>query len=184
MDLSKETTMCPKPPSSPPHPCPTSPSTIASSTYPQSQKYPSSNPSALMLIRLPAVARVLKDYGCSCMATFLDAQLSKEYRNGTNFTIFAPLDVAFPEAVKRNISDYSSIFRKHVVPRLLTWRDLISLPDNTLLPTLFSNDFSIRVTISWMVRYVNGVLVVVPDMHRSDFVVVHGIRRLLDNTIV
>ncbi|QHO47281.1 hypothetical protein HN51_016672 [Arachis hypogaea] len=110
--------------------------------------------------------------------------LSKEYRNGTNFTIFAPLDVAFPEAVKRNISDYSSIFRKHVVPRLLTWRDLISLPDNTLLPTLFSNDFSIRVTVSWMVRYVNGVLVVVPDMHRSDFVVVHGIRRLLDNTIV
>ncbi|XP_057720126.1 putative fasciclin-like arabinogalactan protein 20 [Arachis stenosperma] len=131
-----------------------------------------------------AVARVLKDYGCSCMATFLDAQLSKEYRNGTNFTIFAPLDVAFPEAVKRNISYYSAIFRKHVVPRLLTWRDLISLPDNTLLPTLFSNDYSIRVTVSWMVRYVNGVLVVVPDMHRSDFVVVHGIRRLLDNTIV
>ncbi|RYR04943.1 hypothetical protein Ahy_B06g084758 [Arachis hypogaea] len=93
------------------------------------------------------------------MATFLDAQLSKKYRNGTNFTIFAPLDVAFPKAVKRNISDYSAIFGKHVVPRLLTWRDLISLPDNTLLPTLFSNDFSIRVTVSWMVRYVNGVLV-------------------------
>ncbi|MED6172220.1 hypothetical protein PIB30_048008 [Stylosanthes scabra] len=132
------------------------------------------------------VSEFLDSNGFSFLATFLDAELSnsKEFRNGAKFTIFAPLDSSFPNVLVMNITAYSEIFRKHVVPRLITWRDLTRLPEHTLLPTLFSNGFSIRVTSSWRVRFVNGVMVVVPDMYLSDLVVVHGIHSLLDNSIM
>ncbi|MED6123967.1 hypothetical protein PIB30_054552 [Stylosanthes scabra] len=126
-----------------------------------------------------AVSYFLKSNGFSVMARFLDAQLSKEFRKGANFTIFAPLDSSFCNGVARNmISDYSRMLRKYVVPRRITWLELISLPDKTLLPTI-SNGFSIIVTSSWMVPFVNGVQVAVPDIFLSDLVVVHGIYSLL-----
>ncbi|MED6172219.1 hypothetical protein PIB30_048007 [Stylosanthes scabra] len=130
-----------------------------------------------------AVTEVLKSNGCSVMASFVDAQLYTEFGDGRKFTIFAPLDEAFAvDAVSlRNISDYSVIFRKHVVPKLIRWRDLIRLPNKTLLPT-FSDGFEINVTVSPKRRFLNGVLVAVPDMFRGDLVVVHGIHGLLDSS--
>ncbi|MED6135983.1 hypothetical protein PIB30_051734 [Stylosanthes scabra] len=126
-----------------------------------------------------AVSYFLKSNGFSVMAAFLDAQLSKEFRNGGNFTIFAPLDSSFRNGIARSmIGDYSRALRKYVVPRRITWRELISLPDKTLLPTLSSNGFII-VTSLWVVPFVNGVQVAVPDMFVSDLVVVHGIYSLL-----
>ncbi|XP_057720129.1 putative fasciclin-like arabinogalactan protein 20 [Arachis stenosperma] len=130
-----------------------------------------------------AVTEVLKSHGCSVMATFLDAQLSTEFGDERKFTIFAPLDEAFAVNGVRNIGDYSTIFRKHVVPKLITWRDLIRLPNESLLPT-FSDGFEINVTVSPRMRFLNGVLVAVPDMFRSDLVVVHGIHGLLDSNRV
>ncbi|XP_061368103.1 putative fasciclin-like arabinogalactan protein 20 [Gastrolobium bilobum] len=130
---------------------------------------------------LAAVSDVLRSNGCSIMATFLETQVA-EFNDGTKLTVFAPVDVAVAENV-RNIGNYSAIFRKHVVPRLIPWLDLTSLRDETLLPT-FSDGFVIRVTVSPSVCELNGVPVKFPDMYRGDLLVVHGVDGLLDNSTV
>lgn len=62
---------------------------------------------------------------------------------------------------------------------LITWRDLIHFPNDTLLPTLFEG-FDIRVSIFPNLQLVNGVRIVVPNMYCGDFVVVHRVDGLLD----
>lgn len=66
-----------------------------------------------------------------------------------------------------------------MVPKLITWRDLIRLPGGTLLPTL-SDGFVIRVGVSPRLRLLNGVAVTVPDLYRGASIVVHGVDGLLD----
>ncbi|KAJ0053931.1 hypothetical protein Pint_03004 [Pistacia integerrima] len=104
----------------------------------------------------------LRSRGYTTMATFLGVQLSG-FRDHTRLTIFAPLDEAI-EACVRNITDYLVIFRQHVVPRLLTWQDLVRLSDGTMLQT-FSGGFVINLTWSGDVLVLNGVpVVVLPDI--------------------
>ncbi|KAK7336078.1 hypothetical protein VNO77_16607 [Canavalia gladiata] len=128
---------------------------------------------------LRTVSDILKSNGCSVTAAFLETLLT-EFTDGahTKLMVFAPVD----ESV-RNVNDYYAILRKHVVPRLITWHDLIRLPDETLLPTL-SEGFAIRVTVSPRLRLLNGVPVAVPDVYRSNLLVVHRVDRLLDNSTV
>ncbi|XP_031286823.1 putative fasciclin-like arabinogalactan protein 20 [Pistacia vera] len=119
----------------------------------------------------------LRSRGYTTMATFLGVQLSG-FRDHTRLTIFAPLDEAI-EAYVRNITDYLVIFRRHVVPRLLTWQDLVRLSDGTMLQT-FSGGFVINLTWSGDVLVLNGVpVVVLPDIYTSNWLVLHGLNRLL-----
>ncbi|XP_050380059.1 putative fasciclin-like arabinogalactan protein 20 [Argentina anserina] len=123
-----------------------------------------------------SVADLLRSRGYSVMAAFLDAQLIG-FNRKTALTLFAPADDAV-EDYARNTSDYSAIFRSHVVPKLLTWRDLVALDDGTMLPT-FAEGFTIDVIKMGDVPVLNDVPVAEQDLYQSRFVVVHGINRLL-----
>lgn len=118
----------------------------------------------------------LNSRGYTVMATFLDMQLVG-IKNQTRLTIFAPVDEAMETYVK-NITDYVSIFRQHIVPRLLQWQDLIRLEDGAMLPTC-AEGFMINVTRSGDVIVVNAVPVVFPAMYSSNWLVVHGLNNLL-----
>ncbi|KAK4846854.1 hypothetical protein QYF36_022661 [Acer negundo] len=119
----------------------------------------------------------LRSRGYTVMATFLDVQLAGFNKDETRLTIFAPVDEAV-EAYARNMTDYVSMFQRHVVHGLLAWKDLSELQDGTLLPT-FSGGFEIKVTWSGDILLLNGVPVVFPDMYNSDWLVLHGINSLL-----
>ena len=126
------------------------------------------------------VAKFLRSRGYSIVATFLDGQLSG-FKDQTKLTIFAPVDQAFEDYV-RNISDYSLIFRRHVVPRLLSWQDLIGCEVGTKLPT-FSRGFMVNVMVSNEgVPVVNDAPVVFQDIYRSDWLVVHGLNGLMKSS--
>ncbi|KAH9743462.1 putative fasciclin-like arabinogalactan protein 20 [Citrus sinensis] len=119
---------------------------------------------------------LLNSRGYTLMATFLDMQLAR-FTNQTRLTIFAPVDAAMEPYVK-NITDCVSIFKQHVVLRLLRWQDLIRLDGGTTLPTS-SEGFKITVAYSGDVILLNGVPVVFPDMYSSNWLVVHGLDSLL-----
>ncbi|KAK3183812.1 hypothetical protein Dsin_031098 [Dipteronia sinensis] len=119
----------------------------------------------------------LRSRGYTVMATFLDVQLAGFNKDEARLTIFAPVDEAV-EAYAKNMTDYVSMFQRHVVPGLLAWKDLAELQDGTLLPT-FSGGFEIKVTWSGDILLLNGVPVVFPDMYSSDWLVLHGINSLL-----
>lgn len=116
-----------------------------------------------------------RDY--SIMAALLDAQLTG-FNAQTGLTIFAPIDEAIAEEHPRNISDFSLIFRQHVVPRLLPWKDLIGIDGGTMLQT-FSRGFMINVSVSDDVLLLNDSPIVFQDLYQSDWLVVHGLSRLL-----
>ncbi|KAL9343821.1 hypothetical protein Peur_064252 [Populus x canadensis] len=97
--------------------------------------------------------------------------------NQTRLTIFAPVDQAM-DAYAKNVSDYSSIFRKHVVPGLFPRQDLEGFNDGTSLPT-FSGGFMINLTKSGDVLVLNGVPVIFPEMYQSDWLIIHGLNQLL-----
>ncbi|CAN6675506.1 unnamed protein product [Malus baccata var. baccata] len=59
-------------------------------------------------------------------------------------TAFAPLDQVLMNRVG-NLSEYSSIFHRHVVTCRLLWTDLVSLNDGTVLRTNLVG-FSINIT--------------------------------------
>lgn len=122
------------------------------------------------------ISDLLMPRGYSIMATFLDVQLFG-FNSQTRLTIFAPIDEAI-EAYSKNVTDYSLLFRRHVVPGLFPWQDLAAFNDGTSLPT-FSGGFMINVTTSGDVLVLNGVPVIFPDMFSSDWIMVHCINQLL-----
>ncbi|XP_008231195.1 PREDICTED: putative fasciclin-like arabinogalactan protein 20 [Prunus mume] len=143
---------------------------------------PSANEDTEFELRRPGpesfrfVADLLRSKGYSIMAAFLDAQLVS-FKRKTRLTIFAPVDEAI-EDYQRNTTDYSLIFRQHVVPRMLLWQDLVGLDDGTMLPT-FEEGFMINVIKFGEVPALNEVAVVSEDMYQNRWLVVHGLNRLL-----
>lgn len=121
----------------------------------------------------------LMSRGYSIMATFLDLQLFG-FMNQTMLTIFTPVDEAIEEYAK-NVSDYSLVFRGHVLPGLFSWQDLVGLRDGTSLQT-FSGGLMINVSRSGDVLVLNGVLVIFPDMYYSERLIMHGLMGLLIST--
>lgn len=122
------------------------------------------------------VADFLRSRDYSIMAAFLDAQLMG-FSVHSGLTIFAPADEAVDEN-PRNISNYSLIFKQHIVPRLLPWKDLIGVDGGTVLRT-FSEGFVINVTVSDGAPLLNRASIVYQDMYQSDWLVVHGLNGLL-----
>ncbi|XP_057962232.1 putative fasciclin-like arabinogalactan protein 20 [Malania oleifera] len=115
--------------------------------------------------------------GYSVMASFLDLQLMKEFKDQTKLTIFAPIDGVMINHVG-NFSEYSSLFLRHVLPCKLKWTDLGNSDDGTKLPT-FLEAYTIDVTKSGDAVMLNGIPIVFPDMYFGDWLVVHGLHEIL-----
>ncbi|CAK7326704.1 unnamed protein product [Dovyalis caffra] len=117
-------------------------------------------------------SRVLRSRGYSVMASFLDLQLA-EFKDQTMLTILAPVD----EIVKGFMGDfgeYRSIFLRHVVPCKISWRDLVNLDDELVLPT-YLKGFEINVTTSGTSLMFNGVEVIIPEIFSNSWLAVHGL---------
>jgi len=105
---------------------------------------------------------ILRSSGYSVMVEFLDVQVP-ENKERTMMTVFAPVDEAMLNRIG-NFSEYSSIFLRHIVPCRLLWNDLVKFDDGTALVTYL----------------LNGVPVFYPNMYISDWLVVHGLRKVLE----
>ncbi|KAM1170092.1 hypothetical protein ACFX2G_021014 [Malus domestica] len=104
---------------------------------------PKENPDQRMELRDGSAA--LRSKGCSVMASFLELQFHGSFfKFQTMLTAFAPLDQVVMNRVG-NLSEYSSIFHRHVVTCRLLWTDLVSLNDGTVLRTNLVG-FSINIT--------------------------------------
>ncbi|KAJ7954201.1 Fasciclin-like arabinogalactan protein [Quillaja saponaria] len=150
-------------------------------------RYPSSNLGCVLLKRNDAiqfseaysfdkVCGTLRSKGCSVMASLLDMQFLGLGERPV-LTLFAPIDEAMYKYTG-NLSDYSSIFRSHLVPCKIPWSDLVNFDDGTVIWT-YAKGFTINVTRSDEMLLLNDVPVVFPDLYYSDWLVVHGIREVL-----
>ncbi|KAF5442325.1 hypothetical protein F2P56_034995 [Juglans regia] len=120
----------------------------------------------------------LRSKGCSVMASFLDMQFL-ELQERTVLTVFAPVDGVIKNRFSGFIDFSSSIFRRHVVPCRLLWGDLVNMEDGMVLRT-YLDGFTINVTGSHDLLVLNNVPVIYPDMYVCDWLVVHGIRDILE----
>ncbi|KAL7001031.1 hypothetical protein U1Q18_002185 [Sarracenia purpurea var. burkii] len=139
---------------------------VVSEATPTSGAYPFDGSSGL-----------LRSRGYSVMASFLDLQLLG-FLDQPKLTVFAPVDDAITEFIG-NFSEYSSLFLRHVVPCKLTWTDLTSFDDGTVLRT-FSEGFTIKITKLNDLLMLNEVPVTFPDMYYSDWLVIHGLPQFLE----
>ncbi|KAH7516372.1 hypothetical protein FEM48_Zijuj10G0128000 [Ziziphus jujuba var. spinosa] len=123
---------------------------------------------------------VMRSRGCSVMASLLEMQFIgfKDQSHQTMLTIFAPIDQAMVNQ-KTNVSEFSSIFRRHIIPCRLRWRDLVDFVDGTELQSNLEG-FTIKITGSSKGLRINGVPVILPDMYHNDWLVVHGISEILE----
>ncbi|KAJ6768748.1 hypothetical protein OIU74_022405 [Salix koriyanagi] len=123
-------------------------------------------------------SRVLKSKGYSVMASFLDLQLMAGFKDKTALTIFAPVDEVI-KAFLGDVSEYSSMFRKHVVPCKIMWGDLVNFDDGVVLET-YLKGFGIAVSTSGDNLMLNDQASVnFPDMYHNDWLVIHGLRSIL-----
>lgn len=72
-----------------------------------------------------------------------------------------------------------SLFRRHVALGYLSWSDLASLEQGTVLMTKLQG-FTIEVSRYDGVLVLNGATVLMPEIFRSDWLVVHAIGDVLD----
>ncbi|THG10519.1 putative fasciclin-like arabinogalactan protein 20 [Camellia sinensis] len=121
---------------------------------------------------------MLRSRGYSVVASFLDLQLVLALVDRPNLTVFAPVDDVMLEYVG-NVSEYSSLFLRHVVPCKLRWTDLINFEDGTELRT-FSDGFTVKITKNNDLLMINGVPISIPDMFDSDWLSVHGLHKVLE----
>ncbi|KAI4357689.1 hypothetical protein L6164_001623 [Bauhinia variegata] len=121
-------------------------------------------------------SKVLRSKGCSIMASLLDMQFLGP-KERPQLTLFAPVDEGMVNHLG-NLSDYSSILRHHLVPCKILWSDLVTLDDGSEFWT-YERGFTINVTKSGDILYLNGVAVIFPEMYYSDWLVVHGLPEML-----
>lgn len=129
-----------------------------------------------------SIAKFLRSRGYSVIAAFLEAQLMEIHKDQTKFTIFAPVDQAFKEDEANSIGDYAAIFRRHVVPRSVQWKDLTRCEVETKLLTC-SPGFTINVTVADGVPMLNGLPVAFREVYHSEWLVVHGLKGLIKGLI-
>ncbi|XP_010554968.1 PREDICTED: putative fasciclin-like arabinogalactan protein 20 [Tarenaya hassleriana] len=120
---------------------------------------------------------VLTSRGYVIMGTFLDLQLESS-SNQTRLTVFAPVDDAITESAA-NFSDYSTIFRGHVVQRLLTWNDLKELDGERSVLHSARRGFEIELSWSGDILLLNGAPIVFPDLYVNAWIAVHGLNRMI-----
>ena len=123
---------------------------------------------------------LLRSKGYSKIAAFMDMQLTG-FEDGTSVTVFAPVDGSIEEHAK-NFSDYSLMFRQHVVPAWLPLKVMSGLEAGATLPT-FSEDFRIKITRFGDILALNGVPILFVDMFCCNWLVVHGLDQLVTSSI-
>ncbi|EXC33364.1 hypothetical protein L484_010773 [Morus notabilis] len=112
----------------------------------------------------------------------LDREISKVQRLFYEVHDFAPVDQAFKEDEANNIGDYAAIFRRHVVPRWVQWKDSTRCEVETKLLTC-SPGFTINVTVADGVPMLNGLPVAFREVYRGEWLVVHGLNGLIKGLI-
>ncbi|CAE6203268.1 unnamed protein product [Arabidopsis arenosa] len=125
-----------------------------------------------------SASRLLMSRGFVIIATFLALQLEDTSDNDTKITVFAPIDEAIPNPSTK-FSDYVTIFRGHVINRLLLWKDLQKLAkEGSILETVLKG-YEIEVSWSGDILLLNGVPLIYPDLYVNDWIVVHGFNQMI-----
>lgn len=114
------------------------------------------------------------------MATFLALQLetSENKSDTTKLTVFAPIDEAIPNSIAK-FSDYATIFRGHVIRRLLSWKDLQNLAWEDWIMQTALKGYEIEVSWSGDVLLLNGVPLMYPDLYVNEWIAVHGVNQMI-----
>ncbi|CAK7326692.1 unnamed protein product [Dovyalis caffra] len=122
-----------------------------------------------------------QNLGCSAKASsgyYSFNEASRGFKDNTMLTIFAPDDEVM-RIFHGNLSEYSSIFLKHVVPCKITWGDLVNFDDGVVLET-YLKGFGITVSTSGDKLMLNDqISVSSPDIYRNDWLVIHGLQGIL-----
>ncbi|KAF8050217.1 hypothetical protein N665_2022s0003 [Sinapis alba] len=123
-----------------------------------------------------SASSLLLSRGFVIMATFLALQLEISPGNETKLTVFAPID----EAISVNkFSDYATIFRGHVIKRLLSWKELEKLAwEGSILQTALKG-YEIELSWSGDFLLLNGIPLIFPDLYANDWIVVHGVNQMI-----
>ncbi|CAN7016954.1 unnamed protein product, partial [Brassica oleracea var. botrytis] len=123
-----------------------------------------------------SASSLLLSRGFVIMATFLALQLEISPGNDTKLTVFAPIDEAFSVS---KFSDYATIFRGHVIKRLLSWKDLEKLAwEGSILQTALKG-YEIELSWSGDFLLLNGVPLIFPDLYANEWIVVHGVNQMI-----
>ncbi|KAL2546042.1 putative fasciclin-like arabinogalactan protein 20 [Forsythia ovata] len=132
--------------------------------------------------RFQEASGVLKSRGYSIMASFLDLQLmgfAGEFSENVKLTVFAPVDEELVQ-FSGDFMLYSSLFMRHVVPCKVGWNELNQMGNGTVLPNN-AEGFNLEITRNedGEVLMVNGIEIMFPGMHDSEWLAIHGIRGLI-----
>ena len=137
------------------------------SNYPMEMAYP-----------FQGACAMLRSKGCSVIASLLEMQFVR-IKDQSTLTIFAPIDQMMVNR-NPNLSEIASIFRRHIIPCKLRWRDLVDLQDGTKLQSNLKG-FMVNITRSHDGVRINGVPVIFPDMYHNNWLVVHGVGEILED---
>ncbi|CAN1843905.1 Fasciclin-like arabinogalactan protein 21 [Linum perenne] len=134
------------------------------------------------------IVRSLSSKGFVSFAIGLNSVLDgirRDYTNLTSVTVFSP-----PDFGSSSSPAMDSVIRVHIVPRRISYKELVKIANATPLKTLLPGH-NLEVKVGAAVRNatsarltVNGVEVLAPEIFSSDKYVVHGISRALGITNV
>ncbi|CAH8277729.1 unnamed protein product [Arabidopsis lyrata] len=125
-----------------------------------------------------SASRLLMSRGFVIIATFLALQLEDTSGNDTKITVFAPIDEAIPNPSTK-FSDYVTIFRGHVINRLLLWKDLQKLAKEGAILQSVLKGYEIEVSWSGDILLLNGFPLIYPDLFVNDWIAVHGFNQMI-----
>lgn len=114
--------------------------------------------------------------GYSVIDSFLNLQLLG-FHSQLTLTVFATSDEVMVDYSGR-FPDYQDLFHRHVLPCIISWRDLNNIDDGTRFDT-YLDGFKVKINRSGGSFNVNEVSITFPDMYYSDWLVIHGIRDVL-----
>ncbi|GER32815.1 fasciclin-like arabinogalactan protein [Striga asiatica] len=126
---------------------------------------------------------VLKSRGYSLFSSFLDLQLIGFLGNSHDsvkpWTAFAPMDKELVQ-FSGDFVGLSSLFMRHLAPCKVMWNDMDEMANGTVVSNNVSG-FSLEITKDEVdTVMVNGVEITFPELYESEWLVVHGIRAVID----
>ncbi|KAK0589314.1 hypothetical protein LWI29_012512 [Acer saccharum] len=130
------------------------------------------------MIEWTRITRLLSSNGFVSFAIALHSVLDGILEHNTSLnstTIFAPPDFTFVSSPSPLLD---RLVKFHILPQRLTYKELASLPDKTMLRTLVADqDLEINggVNLTRLELAIDGVQIVSPDIFSSKKFVIHGI---------
>ncbi|KAF5726426.1 putative FASCICLIN-like arabinogalactan protein 21 precursor [Tripterygium wilfordii] len=149
----------------------------------QSTSFLSHISDSMDIIDWTRIIRLLSSNGFVSFAIGLNSVLDEilqDHRDLKAVTIFTPPDFAFVAASPSPL--LHKIVRFHIVPKKLTFMDLASLPEKTLLRTMVP-DQDLEITGNGNITQgVNGVDIAAPDLFSSKKFIIHGVSQAFQMT--